>query len=246
MKLNRVLLSLFPIGLLVSSAVIPSVGAATSPVVNWKLSTLKPSSVYPTSSIASSNSTGKKTWSVSGSCFLKNGRITTKSAGACTVKLVTRPNGKFAAKASSKKFQIVAVGSTSPNSEAPVLGFKLSTAWGEVAVTQISGPKPGGCVDVPIKLDVRSQTGLGIGLIISMTDNYGNKIGEIRPDSPIGITNVSMHVCREAWVFTYPNGVTDNRAATLYCGYTVKFWPGYDSVRYTWNDSVCKSSSDRL
>ncbi len=80
---------------------------AATPVITWKLSSMKPTTVYATSAIASSNSTGTKTWSVSGSCTLKSGKITTRSSGSCTVKLAIKSKGKFTSKTASKKFTIV-------------------------------------------------------------------------------------------------------------------------------------------
>ena len=91
---------------LVSSVMAPSVDAATSPIVTWKVTTLKPSTGYATSTIASTNSTGAKIWSVSGSCILKSGKVTTKASGSCTVKLVLKAQGKYSAKTASKKLTI--------------------------------------------------------------------------------------------------------------------------------------------
>lgn len=102
--IKRFVVSIFVTSL--STLATPSVGAATSPIVTWKVSTLNPSVGYATSSIASTNSTGTKVWSVSGSCTLKNGKVTTKASGFCTVKLVLRAKGKYATKTSSKKLKI--------------------------------------------------------------------------------------------------------------------------------------------
>ena len=104
---------------LISSVMTPSVGAATAPVVTWKVSSMKPSTSYATSSIATTNSTGTKTWSVSGSCSLKSGKITTKTSGSCTVKLVTKAKGKYAAKTTSKKLTITGGSLTSVTTVAP-------------------------------------------------------------------------------------------------------------------------------
>ncbi len=87
---------------------------AATPVITWKLSSMKPTTVYATSAIASSNSTGTKTWSVSGSCTLKSGKITTKSSGSCTVKLAIKTKGKFTSKTASKKLTIA---SSAPSNE---------------------------------------------------------------------------------------------------------------------------------
>lgn len=114
MKIKRVLLSIASTSLLISSMGTSTAHAATSPSVKWKVSTLKSSSSYQTSSVATSNSTGKKSWIVSGSCTLKNNRITTRSAGYCTIKLSIKAKGKFAAKTFSKRFAIKKVVPTSP------------------------------------------------------------------------------------------------------------------------------------
>jgi len=79
---------------------------AAIPTITWKMSSMKPTTAYSTSAIASSNSTGIKAWSVSGSCTLKSGRITTKSSGSCTVKLNVKTKGKFTSRTASKKFAI--------------------------------------------------------------------------------------------------------------------------------------------
>ena len=104
---------------LVSSVMAPSVGAATSPIVTWKVTTLKPLTGYATSTIASTNSTGAKIWSVSGSCILKSGKVTTKASGSCTVKLVLKAQGKYSAKTASKKLTIASNASSSVTTVVP-------------------------------------------------------------------------------------------------------------------------------
>ena len=123
---------------LVSSVMAPSVDAATSPIVTWKVTTLKPSTGYATSTIASTNSTGAKIWSVSGSCILKSGKVTTKASGSCTVKLVLKAQGKYSAKTASKKLTIasgtlssvatVAVASTTTVAPGPTMTIGQSNA----------------------------------------------------------------------------------------------------------------------
>jgi len=112
MKFNRLLVCLAPIWLLVSSVLIPSVRAAKDPVVTWNQANparpqLLPFTKYATSSIASTNSTGKKIWSVSGSCTLQNGKVTTKATGFCKIKLVVQAKGTFGAKSFSKSMKII-------------------------------------------------------------------------------------------------------------------------------------------
>lgn len=82
---------------------------AASPSITWKLSSMNQLTSYATSTIASSNSTGTKAWSVSGSCTLKSGKVTTKASGVCTVKLVVKAKGKFSSKTASRKFTIASV-----------------------------------------------------------------------------------------------------------------------------------------
>jgi len=99
------------------SAPISEVSAARPaavPAVTWKMSSMKQLTTYATSAIASSNSTGTKVWSVSGACALKSGKVTTKSSGSCTVKLIIMAKGKFSSKSSSKNF---AIATSSPSSE---------------------------------------------------------------------------------------------------------------------------------
>lgn len=245
MKIKQVLLSAIPICLIVSSVLIPSVGAATDPVVTWNqtnpsMPQLLPSTKYTTSSIASTNSKGKKIWSVSGSCTLKNGKISTKASGFCKIKLVVQAKGKFGKKAFSKNMKIIPA-------PPPLLKYKQSVSWGEVSVTQMASPSPQSCVQIPITLDVRSQSGLFYGLVVEIKDDYENVVGEIRPSTTNGVQDLTIQVCRDPWVYTFPSGVTSNRSGSLYCGLNIGFWPGsYPTIKYLWNDRYCINSSDRL
>lgn len=114
MKIKHVLFSIASTSLLISSMGTSTAHAATSPSVKWKLSTLKSSSSYQTTSVATSNSTGKKSWIVSGSCTIKNNKITTRPTGYCTIKLSIKAKGKFAAKTFSKRFAIKKTVATNP------------------------------------------------------------------------------------------------------------------------------------
>ena len=89
----------------VARATVPS---ATSPTITWKTSTLAPSSTVVASSLVSTNSSGKKTWSVSGDCTVKSNKITTKASGTCKVKLTVAAKGSYKAKSSTKKMTITA------------------------------------------------------------------------------------------------------------------------------------------
>ena len=111
MKLDR--LGVLMIGILISAASVIAVSfgeaanALTAPTVTWKKSPLLPSTSYATSALASSNSSGAKVWSVSGSCILRRGKITTLDSGSCTLRLTINARGKFLAKSFSKRFVIV-------------------------------------------------------------------------------------------------------------------------------------------
>ena len=128
----------------------------------------------------------------------------------------------------------------------PARTFTASAPWGEISAQQIFAPQPGTCVEIPLIVDIRSQSGLAIGLIISAEDKYSNLIGEARPKTPVGIQNVPIKVCREAWVYTFPSGVTSNRAATLYCGVDIEFYPSFVILNYMFQDTVCTSNSARI
>ena len=81
--------------------------ALTAPIVTWKKSSLLPSTSYATSALATSNSSGTKVWSVSGSCILRRGKITTLDSGSCTLRVTIKARGKFSSKSFSKRFVIV-------------------------------------------------------------------------------------------------------------------------------------------
>jgi hypothetical protein len=107
-----------PVSVMCLSLILPSqavgASAASKPRINWKVSSLASSTVIATSAIASSNSTGAKKWSVSGSCTLSKGKIKTKATGYCTVKVSIKARGKFAAGTGSKRFSIVRSVTTVP------------------------------------------------------------------------------------------------------------------------------------
>jgi hypothetical protein len=136
--------------------------------------------------------------------------------------------------------------SSSPTNTIAAQTFSMSQSWGEISIPQVAGPAVGSCVEIPVTLDVRSQSGLFYGLIVSGKDYYNNQVGEARPNTPVGVHQVPIRVCREAWTFTFPNGVTSPRAATLYCGVKFTFWPSVDVLEYRFRDSSCVNSSSRL
>ena len=100
-RLMPIVAALFYVSMFCTSA-----GAAVDPVVTWSGLSLAPSSTYELDALASINSTGLKVWSVSGSCTLKLGIVTTKASGFCAVKLFAKSKGKFASKTSLKRYVI--------------------------------------------------------------------------------------------------------------------------------------------
>lgn len=99
----------------ISSAITPVAHAATSPTVTWKVSSLIAKKSYNTSSIATTNSSGSKVWSVSGSCTLISGKVTALESGACTVTLRVKAKGKFSSKTASKKLSIKSANASTPS-----------------------------------------------------------------------------------------------------------------------------------
>lgn len=112
-----------------------------------------------------------------------------------------------------------------------------STTWGEVSVTAIFPPRQGECSEIPIRIDIRGKVGLGFGLIVSVEDAYQNEIGEMTrltsdQQLAIGISDYSIKVCGDPWVFTYPSGVTLPLSAVKYCGLNVNFFPYQRPIQY--------------
>ncbi len=97
-------------------APLPRVPRATSPKITWKTSTLAPVSTVTATTLVSTNSSGKKTWAVSGNCSIKGIKITTKSSGTCKVKLTVAAKGSYKARTSTKKMTISVASSNLPTS----------------------------------------------------------------------------------------------------------------------------------
>ena len=81
---------------------------ATTPRITWKTGTLVASTTVSATSLVSTNSSGKKTWSVSGNCTLKGTKITAKASGTCKVKLTIAAKGAYKARTSTKTMTITA------------------------------------------------------------------------------------------------------------------------------------------
>ena len=97
--------ALVVVGLL-SGVTASSVTAATKTTVTWKVSSMTVKVTKNLSDLASSNSTGRKTWSKSGSCTLTPASKPTKlimgSTGACRLTLKIAQSGQYSAKSSTK------------------------------------------------------------------------------------------------------------------------------------------------
>jgi hypothetical protein len=143
MKFNKWLSGLILSLVVFSSSMVSPVDAASTPILKWKVSTLNPSTSYRTSALASINSTGSKTWTVSGSCKLKAGKITTKASGFCTVKLKVGSKGKFSSKNFSKKFKIQVADSSATSVVLPTSFTNRTTSNGlgnnSVTAVQVVG-----------------------------------------------------------------------------------------------------------
>ena len=111
--MKSVRLAVLMIGVLITATSVVAISftdaahALTAPIVTWKKSSLFPSTSYATSALATSNSSGTKVWSVSGSCILRRGKITTLDSGSCTLRVTIKARGKFSSKSFSKKFVIL-------------------------------------------------------------------------------------------------------------------------------------------
>ena len=97
-----------------------SVAAATKTTVTWKVSSLTAGQVKNLSNVATTNSSGVKTWSKTGSCVLspksKPTKLTMGSTGSCTLTLKIAKSGNYLAKTSSKTIilALYGVGDTGP------------------------------------------------------------------------------------------------------------------------------------
>lgn len=80
--------------------------SATTPSITWKLSSLPPNSKVKTSSVATTNSKGKKSWKVSGNCSLSGSHISTKPSGRCSVTFTIAAQSPFGSRSSHKSLPI--------------------------------------------------------------------------------------------------------------------------------------------
>ena len=83
--------------------------AKKKPTVTWKATTLPADSSIKPDSLATTVSTGKKHWSVTGSCTISKGTIRTSSNGTCTVRLFVDAKGQYASASASRRMTITEV-----------------------------------------------------------------------------------------------------------------------------------------
>ena len=123
-----------------------SVSAATKTTVTWKVSSLTAGQVKSLSAIATSNSSGLKTWSKTGSCVLspksKTPKLTMGAGASCTLTLKIAKSGKFPAKTSTKI--ITRKSTTTTTTIAPTTTTTTSTTLAPVPLYSVGAPGPGG------------------------------------------------------------------------------------------------------
>jgi len=90
--------------------------AAPSTTVTWKVSSLAPRQVINLSAVVSTNSSGVKTWSKTGSCTLtpsnKPTKLTMGTSGSCVLRLKIAKSKTHPAKSSKKTITLLAPTST--------------------------------------------------------------------------------------------------------------------------------------
>ena len=86
--------------------------AAPSTTVTWKVSSLAPRQVINLSAVVSTNSSGNKTWSKTGSCTLmpsnKPTKLTMGTSGSCVLTLKIAKSKSYPAKSSKKTITLLA------------------------------------------------------------------------------------------------------------------------------------------
>jgi hypothetical protein len=104
----KIFLSWLAIALVAIHSPASPVSAAVKTTIKWKDVSLASGTAVKVSALASTNSPGKKSWSVKGACTLRAGTLTARQAGQCSVRLSIKKSGKFPAKSGSKTILITA------------------------------------------------------------------------------------------------------------------------------------------
>lgn len=77
--------------------------------IAWRTDVLAPRSVTPLRSLASTSSTGRRTWTVKGACRKINGTLRANGAGTCTVSLRVAAKGGKPGASSKRRFRIATI-----------------------------------------------------------------------------------------------------------------------------------------
>ncbi len=103
---GRAVVVVLVVAALLAGVTASSVAAATKTTVTWKVSSLTAGQEKNLSAVASTNSTGVKTWSKTGSCTLspksKPTKLTMGTGVSCTLTLKIAKSAKYPAKTSTK------------------------------------------------------------------------------------------------------------------------------------------------
>lgn len=120
----------------------PAVAAAAPAPVQWKVSSLAPSSKTALSAIAITPSRGRKTWSASGACSITKGVLVTRASGSCTVKLRVKAARPYAARTSQKRLVITP---TAPTTTKPTTPSTTRPTTTTTTTTTTTPPSATGC-----------------------------------------------------------------------------------------------------
>ena len=110
MKLIRLVFCLASFGIWTDSMFTPTVQAATEQVW-WVTPTLTTTTKYRPEEIAQTNSTGKKVWSSTGSCKVRQEGGTTflftsRTSGSCALKLILKAHGKYPTRSFARNLSV--------------------------------------------------------------------------------------------------------------------------------------------
>ena len=110
MKLIRLVFCLASFGIWTDSMFTPTVQAATEQVW-WVTPTLTTTTKYRPEEIAQTNSTGKKIWSSTGSCKVRQEGGTTflftsRTSGSCALKLILKAHGKYPTRSFARNLSV--------------------------------------------------------------------------------------------------------------------------------------------
>ena len=178
-------MALLAFGVLVIVAVASPVSAASSTKVAWNVSSLMPGEVRNLSTVVSTNSSGLKSWSKSGTCTLapkrKPTKLTMGVTGSCELTLKIAQAGVYSAKTSKKIITLVAADAT----------VTLTCATGGTCAVGDTGP--GGGTVFYVASSRFTSVGSACGTVCKHLEA-----------APVGWTTVPTPVGQTNCVFQYP------------------------------------------